>query len=411
MALLVPGQPAALDVTIRKDGVEVADGAGGRTGVLTLKVNDYGLWQWVWPRGSYAYDYLFDAFASNEDLGRYGLVFRYPDDPTIIASGPITTMIAADGNVNGVATDAVSAWGVTDITHLRERIIFPVWTEDLPNSNVTGTTGTFSQFDDEESGSAENILLRYVRRNLGDLALTRRRLPWATLTVPAERGAGPSTFYRPKANTNVLAAAVDLASLAGTTFDVVQTGNNALSLIVRDRVERTGIIFDPSIGTALGVQLKRQRRPKTEVIASGSGDDASVVYVRRRAASPSPGITEPPGGYSEVREEFIKGSGDDADELIANADAELVEDGPELGIKVEPAPGVPWRVGRDYFPGDYAIGVFRGASFFAPIEEIVLRHQDGTLVEEPSVGFADDDNVGPVLDVILKKIARLEGRA
>lgn len=405
------GELPSLDISIRKDWIERYDGAGARTAVLTLKQNDYGLWQVIWPAGTPAYDLMVQALASGEDLGRWGVVLRQPGVAEPVASGPVTTAILAEGRTNGIAEDAISVWGVTDLTHLRERVIFPDHTVDLPNSNATGTGNTWPVEADEETGPAETVMLTYVRRNLGADALARRRLGAnfpCSLVVPASQGRGPTVTVAPPPNRNVLEQVDELATLAGLTVDMVQTGPAQITVFVREATVRNGIVWSVESGTALGVRVKRQRRPKTEVIAGGSGTYGPPLHVRRRAAAPVPGVTEPSEGYSEVREEYIKGSGDEAAPIIVKADEELIEDGPELGLAVEPAPGVPWRVGVDYQVGDVAIGMFGSIPFPAPVRQVVLRHEDATLIEEPSVGFADSEPIEPVLDQLFSRIRSLE---
>lgn len=410
VAPLYPGAAPALDVTIRKDGVEIADGSGGAVGVLSLRQNTYGNWQRSWSAGTRAFDVMYDAFASGEDLGRWGLLFRYPGRDQVIASGPVTTTILAEGSNEGIAADAVSCWGVTDLTHWRERIVFATPTTDVPDGNATGAGGTWPAFTRTKTGHAEDLLLEYLRENLGPAALNRRKLPWANIVIPANRGVGPVVTVSPQANENVLDIAQQLAALAGTSFDMIHTGPNELTVYVRDSVYRGNIIFSTAIGTARGVQIKKQRRSKNEVIASGAGDDATTRYVRRRAAPPVAGIIAPPGGYSEVREEFIKSNGTDA-ELIVKADSELIEDGGEFGLKVSPDPSCPWRLGEDYHLNDTVAAMVYDQPFELPIREAVIRHESDTLVQQPSVGFDDDESIEPIINSLLARIRRLENRA
>lgn len=399
MALAV----AALMVGLRKDYVEIEDGSGARTSVVTLKRNDYGLWQHVWDFGTPAAEILFQAQIDGEDIGRYGLIFRQPESEQVVASGPATTLIASQGRRNGVAADALSAWGVTDTTHLRERITYPVPTVDIPAT--TGSTGhTWSAFSRTKTGPAETVALDFARENIGASALARRKLANATVIVPASLGRGPTRTYTATANENVLTVMQECFAGTNLTFDLVQTADNELTLMVRESQLREGIVWSVEAGTAAGVAVKAQRRPKTSVINSGSGDDATTVYVRRDAPVP-------PGGFSEVREEFIKGSGDDPVELSGEADEELVEDSAEVGLDIEPMPDLPWRVGVDYFLGDEVYAQFRDTPFPAPLEQVIIRHEGGTLTEEPSAAFTDDDDLSPILTDLYRQLRRLRRRS
>lgn len=404
-----PGVLATVDVMIRRNWREVADGAGGTQGAIQLRGNDYGVWQWVWPIGTPAYAELFAALNSGEDLGDWGLVFRHPGTEIIFASGPVTTIIAAEGNTNGVSGDALSAWGVTELTHWRERLIMPDSTVTLPDANTTGTGGTFPVFTDTRTGHAEDLLLDYLRANL-TAGLAYRRLQDVTVTVPANRGAGPIVTLSPQANTNVLEVAQTLALISGTSFDMVQTGPGTAEVKVWDRQVRQGIVFSVDLGTAAGVRLKKQRRRKTQIIASGSGNDSTVRYARLTAATPVAGVVAPPSGYSEVREEFIKSSGDDAN-LILKASQEIIEDGPELGLAVEPADGVPWLLGQDYMLDDTVVGVLGGEEFEIPIHEVLINHQDDTLSQQATVGFSDTEDISLIIEDLTARLRRVEERA
>lgn len=393
---------AALLTTFRKDYVEDEDAGNAKTSVLTLKINDYGLWQLVWDFGTNQADYMLEALASGEDLGRWGIVFRNPYTEQIVASGPITTVIASDGRRNGIAADAVSCWGVTDLTHFRERITFPDPTTDIPVT--TGAVGhTWSAFTRTKTGPRETIALDFIRENIGSTAIARRRLP-VPLNVPTSLGRGGTDSYTVTANENVLTVVQQMGARGDLVFDVLQVDGAAeLDVVVREPQVREGIVWSTDLGTANGVSIKAQRRPKTDVINSGSGDDPTTVYVRRVATAPT-------GGFSEVREEFIKGSGADPEELSGEADEELIEDGPETGVDVEPAPEAPWQVGVDYEIGDRVIGMFADTPFTVPLLQVVLRHEDGTLTEEPSAGFEDDDSIEPVLNLIFRELRKLRRR-
>lgn len=418
-----------LECSVRRDGVEMVDGSGAQTSVLTLKKNDYGLWQQVWPHGTPAARFLQDAQRARHDLGRYGLVYRQPGTEVVVASGPVTTVIDSFGRRNGIASDALSCWGVTDLTHLRERIVFPDPTVDIPLTS--GTLHQWPSFTRTKTGPAETVALEFIRENIGSTALARRRLAYFTLVIPVTQNRGPVVTRSPQANSNVLEVVQELMALAGLVIDVKQTARQVLTVEVRTPAVRTNIVWMPGDGgTASGISIKASRRPKTDVIASGSGDDPSAPYARRVAAAP-------PGGYSEVREEFIKGSGSiattdrpaqgdqpartvaeqNADlvaKLVADADEELIEDGPEYGLDVEPSEGTVWRVGIDYNLGDLTKAHLPGddeqpgASFDVPVNTVLLRHDDGTLTEEPTAAFDDDFSIEPLLRRIFRKITRAE---
>lgn len=413
------GQPSRLDVSVRKDWSVVADGEGARVCVLTLKANDYGLFQLVWSDTTRAGQELASALISGEDLGRWGLVFRNPTTGAVIASGPITTVIRADGSTPGIARDAVSCWGVTDLTHLRERLIYPEPAVDIPVTDPAGPLHTWSVVERSLTGTPENLIRSLVDETLGAAALARRRLPGVTLTIPATAGIGDQasrTVVEP-VNRNVLEACEGVASLGGLVFDLVNTSNGQLELVIREPQVRRGVVWSTHLGTALGVSVKRQRRPKTDVIAGGSGAAAPVdtPYARRVASSAVVG-GNPTGGFAEVREEYIRASGDDPADITSRADEELVEDGPELGLSVEPAPTNPWAVGVDYEVGDETIALLGAGGTSpgqeieveVPLRQVLLRHDEGVLVEEPSTGFDVDDNLEPVIERIDRRLRRLE---
>lgn len=404
---VVPGTRSSLQISVRRlsaDGtryVEIGDGTGAINATLTIEANNFGTWQAAWPLDCEAARIFEDALASTEDKDQWGLVFRHPDTQEIIASGPSTTIICAEGRPEGITPDAVSVWGVTDEEILRNRIMFADPAEDVSTTAIT----QFAVADDVRTGPAEDIFLGFVADNLGpDALITRRRNN--TLVVPESQGRGLVTTYTSQSNT-LLSMGREVFARAGLAFQIVQDATTGkLVLEVREPTARTGVIWSVQAGTATALALKSQRRPKTSVIVSGSGEDPTTPYVRADAAAPS-------GGFTGPREEYIKITADDTEfaEMRDAGRSELEEDAGEIGVKIVPTLGTPWVLGRDFKINDMVIVSRRSADVQVPVTSVVYSHPTGgVVVEEPRGGGWEDASTEPILRKLLNTLRRYERR-
>lgn len=419
---LSPYVPPTLDVSFRYDFHEIEDGAGAQVAVLDLQHNTYGTWQAAYDVHHPVGQMLLSALISGEDLDHWGAVFRLPGSEQIIASGPVTTIIAADGRRNGLSDDAISVYGVTDMAYLSDRICFPLESIDIPLTADTGPGHTWGSYRKYRKDPVETVILEFIDGALGSTARPRRQLgagitPQTTFVVPASLGRGPTVFTAPTANDSVQSVIDNIAGLAGLSFDIRQSGPGEVTVYVVENQTREGIVWAPSgaygedagsgPATANGLTVKRQRSKATSVIASGYGNDTSVVYVRRDATAPSLGVPT-------IREEFIKGAvegttTDDVEILVDEADAELEEDSGELGLDLEPSPLAPWHLGVDYELGDNVIGVIYGEDVEAPIRRVVFTHSDGAITESITAEWAED-LLGPVVRDLYRRLDRTTRR-
>lgn len=217
----------------------------------------------------------------------------------------------------------VTFTGTSDEVILWQRLAYPQpTTDDLTKQD---------QAYDVRSGTAEAVMIQYMRWNVGDLAPTSRRIPG--LTYPPNQGrGGPATR---SARFDVLGDLLaDIATVAGLGFRVVQIGDH-LEFRVTQPIDRSGLVrMDVWNGTLASHAATKSAPTATRVVVAGQGE--GVLRTLVEVATTTPG-DETDWGIFGRREVFKdQRNTDELLELQQAGQKVLLEGAATASVKVVP---------------------------------------------------------------------------
>lgn len=302
----------------------------------------------------------------------YGVVMRRHGSTEVLASGRVVlpqTQIASDGL-------SVTYEGNLDEWELTSDVAIPSPAQDpAAGNNLVATV------KDTRTGTAEAVLLGFVKDNIGSTAfngggLDRRR---SYLTVPASSGRGSSgTWVGEFTPLDELAQAIVAAS--GITYRVKQlAAGGGIEVVIRARADVSDeVIFSQADATMDQAQYGTRAPSATMAISVDSTDTVRTVAYAFDATA------ETKWGMRAV----VTTSSGGADGTPAQAaGAALTEGAESFQADVEPVvlPGAPQPF-VDYFLGDtVAVVKLDGTVVLERLTSLSYTHEGGTDQKAPII--------------------------
>lgn len=379
-----------LAVSLRKDFVEVEDGAGYLSFSAQADYCGAGQWQAIWPSNSAAAQALVASRAAGEDPCRWGVVVREVGSPTVVFSGPLMQATLSEGTPQGYARDSVTALGMSDTGILAGYLGFMTPGTDVPTTAGTNATAYYTA----TGTPAETVLLEVIRDNVGGDAIARREV--AQMLVPASLGRGPSVTAKLRF-TDLLEFVYAYQLRTEVGVRLVQGGRGELLVEPVIPQNRPGLVWSVAAGTLSGAAWTWQAVEATDVIAGGRDELTSRSFVRSSATAPS-------GGFGFRRERFTAQTNvEDAADLKAAADERLTEGAFQDSIALEPVDSINWRYGVDYELGDTVQVTVGGQTVTDRIWSLSVSHSDNRApVWRPVLGELSTKRQS----VLVRRIAR-----
>jgi hypothetical protein len=275
--------------------------------------------------GAFVLDIPTDCAAARELIKpKYGIIVK--KDGRAILSGNVTSRkrsFSASG-------DTMTLIGKDDNNFLAGSLSYPV------------PAGNFSLADyDVRTGKAETIMKQYVDYNVGQNALSERRI----LALEADKGLGNTVTGRARFH-----SLIDiLTSLAltggGLGFRVVQV-DDALEFQVYQPTDKTrSAFFSPLLGNLSSFEYSNDN-PESNFVIVGGGGEGKARIIRQKSDNAS--ITN----YGRF-ESFVdqRNTSDDA-ELNQSLDEELAGKAEQNSFNFVPIDTPQLAFGRDYGLGD-----------------------------------------------------------
>lgn len=257
------GHEPAFAVTVRdRTGREVESVGAYLALAFTLRLRDVGDWSLELPAGHHAIPLLL--------LDGAGIVVRRGG--VVVLSGEVagsTTVVGDDDP----AADGTIVSGATDDDVLSGDVVYPDPAVPVP----LGELGTVTPARDIYTGPAEDALVHYVGRNIGQGApqVLRRRI-----VVPPSAGRGGVRTYSERWST-LLDTAQRIGAASSLAWRVAQHPTEAYQrLEVWSQARRPDALFSRSSGTAGRIELERATPDVTDVIVAGGGVGTSRLLTR-----------------------------------------------------------------------------------------------------------------------------------
>lgn len=201
------------------------------------------------------------AMRPGQDEAPLLLSLRWADSGRgVVMSGPVRTMTWEQSS-SGVPSVLLS--GVDEWAWLGARLVWPQ-PADLP----PWATDTYHSV----TGQASAVVAELIRRHVGDLARTDRRV--AGLTV-VDQGVGVTGTWKYRLST-LDRAVEDIASTTGLAVDVRRTPSNTVEVNVGPVRNRSALVLDESKLAEYSVVLAANST--TTVVAGGSGDGTARLF-------------------------------------------------------------------------------------------------------------------------------------
>lgn len=231
----------------------------------------------------------------------------------IIATGPqgrILSGLQDEPEFSASADkDPFGTWtftGVSDLVHAQDELAYG----NPTTFDLAAQAGTF----DTRTGPAETLVLDYLRRNIGQSAVSPRRRTF--LTVAASLGRGPVLTKKP-ALQNLLELVQEILSGTNLVLREVQTGDVLEYSIVEARDLQKLVRFDFDNNQVTKTDYSYSGPQLTDVIIGGKGEGAARLMARRSVSQE---------GWGRRIERFIDKRSDDVlAELNQAGDEELQE--------------------------------------------------------------------------------------
>lgn len=302
------------------------------------------------------------------------ILFR---DGVEIMSGPIT------GIQRGAKVSTIS--GTSDTDMLADRIIFPD-----PTKAITAQPVAY----DNRSGKAEDVLLGYIKANMGPGAMTSRQVADLRLGASLSRGTTQSVSGRLDQLANVVA---DVAEAGGLHVEVLhQEDTNGPYLLVTVRAVNdlsanvrfgdVGSLTGSVVGSDWSYTLTRPT--VTDAIVAGGGQGTSRIFVHEVDAN-----SETAWG-SKIELLVDQRQTTDNTELV-QAGTSALSDGANpvaVNFTVSDSPDIRYR--RDWQVGD-TVGVsIDDVNMTSPVREVTtsVAQQQGTQTETISAVVGSRDS-------------------
>lgn len=299
--------------------------------------NDVGSWALTLP----AYELDADGNLIEHELCRAlrtpqaGLIITGPGG--VILSGPMTSAV-----YSAESADPNGSWeivGISDAVILQDAL---AWGDPTVFDLSSQTTA-----NDTQSGAAESLMYRYVRRNLGDLAVLQRRN--ARLTCAADQARGPIVQYSPRFQ-NLMGLLQKIATGTDLVFDVRQAGYS-LQFVVELAADLTSSIrLDIENDQLSKTRASISVADVTDVIVAGQGEGTERQMIRRTSSESAAAAAL----WGRRIERFVdQRQTSDLNELQQAGDDELANGGSTVtAIEIVPNSdlagltyGVDWQVG------------------------------------------------------------------
>lgn len=371
---------------------------------VVARVNDVGAWSLTLP------DLVLDeagnvvehALCAALRTAGAGIIVTGPDG--VILSGPMT-----DATYEAKSSSDAGVWtikGVSDAILLADALAFP--------DPASADPGAQTRANDVRTGSAEDLLRRYVAYNIANGALTSPPSGWAPAgrlvglrsrlrlyTPSLHRGA---TLTRSPRFDNLLELCQSIAATSGLVFDIVQV-DDLLEFRVTEAADRSAFVrMDVENEQLDSVGYGYASPTATRPIVAGQGEGTERTIIERTSAD----AAEAESLWGRRIERFV-------DQRQTEVLAELEQAGDDLlaaeGTTVTSTQATPsedllltylvdWRL------GDLVTVVVGGVEAKAKVVEVSLIVRDGVRV-----GATLGDPVGfDPEDVAYSRAAKVEER-
>jgi Siphovirus ReqiPepy6 Gp37-like protein len=322
-----------------------------------------------------------------------GLVIRPIGHDEVACSGFISDVYVTESRDTDVG--GISVTGFTDEVLLAGELGYPNTTVDV----ATGTTTTFGVERDSRTGAAETVLKAFVSNNIGPAAgIVRRRYPF--LNIPASTGLGASSTWTSRFD-NLLTLCQEIATVAGLSFRIAQSGPGELTLYVWEPEFNVEARFSIQAQNLTSAVLALRAPNQTDTIVGGDGEGTARIFTRRETA----GLE---AAYGRRLSKFMSRAGiTDYAELQQEMEVELVEGLPEGGMTLYPVELPNLRYGVHYRLGDRVSAIVRGIELVEPVRRVVIEHEPGKPVDViPTVGLPIGDGEEPEDHPLIRSMIR-----
>jgi hypothetical protein len=241
-------------------------------------------------------------------------------------SGPAT----ARNRKWSIDSDVLTITGVDDNVFLQRFLAYPC-------------NPPYTQTDyDVRTGSAESIMKQYVDANIGENALSNRKI---NITNEVDRGQGSTITGRARFQT-LMDLFSNLAISGGDIgFKVVQVGNGLQFQVYVPQDYTKSVIFSPMLGNLFDFEYNDTDPDVNYVISGGTGEGTARIFVEQ-------GDNTSIANYGR-REEFLdKRDTSDTIEITQSIIEELTQKANQTSLSITPADTDSIAFGRDYNLGD-----------------------------------------------------------
>jgi hypothetical protein len=275
--------------------------------------------------GSFALDLPTDCQAAKELIKNKAGIIVKKDGRTIL-SGNVTSRkrsFSASG-------DTMTLIGKDDNNFLASTLAYPV------------PSGDFSLSDyDVRTGKAETIMKQYVAYNVGQNALSERRI----LALEADKGLGSTVTGRARFHSLIDLLAPLALTGGGLGFRIVQV-DDALEFQVYQPTDKTrSAFFSPLLGNLSSFEYSNDNPEANFVLVGGGGEGADRIIKQK---SDNASIAE----YGRFESFVDQRNTSDVTELNQSLDEELTGKAEQNSFNFVPIDTPQLAFGRDYVLGD-----------------------------------------------------------
>ena len=305
------------------------------------------------------------------------------DGDATVLSGPVT------GVEPDVADKSVTLTGVSDLTHVADRLTYP-------NPALPGGQQTSDAYY-KRTGPAETVVRDMIHVNAGAGAIAVRRADGFTVAASQGRGVTVTTNLRYK---NLLEESRALARLGGVTFDAVQEQDGRVVLRFRVPADRSrSVRFTAGNGGVTGGTYSLAAPTATTVLVAGQGVGTARNIIERSRPTTW-------GRRIEVFKD--QRDTDDAAELEQSATEQLDEGeaGAGASFTVVETPGLVYGV--DYRLGDRVTVELGAATISEPVRAVELSWDGHGRTASLTLG--DHDQADDKTPAWVKRIKNLDAR-
>lgn len=266
--------------------------------------------------------------------------------------------------------------GVTDDILLADARAWP----EPSNPNP----GTQANTNDTRTGTAEDVMIAYVARNIGQLApAARRGLLASKLSTGVSLGRGAIVTKSPRFQ-NLHELLGEIATYANLGYQVIQRAGT-LHFEVLNVTDRSGTVrLDIQNGTLTSEEIAKSPPSLTRAIVAGQGEGTDRLIIQRTTAASAAAEA----AWGRVIESFIdQRNSADLVELQQAGDEALLEGGfTATNVKVVPSDDQTMRYAIDWFAGDKVGVIVRGQETKATVTAAVLIVNASTCIVGAAIG-------------------------